>query len=470
MEPFASASDVAAAIRTREVSPLEVLEHYLAQVDRLDPHLNAFTLRDDDRARSDARAAGEALLANPPEDLSPLHGVPIPIKDLYDVQGWPTSNGSRAGSDEPAPQDDLPVARLRRAGMVFMGKTTTPELGAISCTESMRFGPSRNPWDPDRTPGGSSGGAAAAVASGMAPIAHASDGGGSIRIPASCTGLVGLKASRNRITGRVEKLTAAATHGVVSRTVTDTAVALDVLSEFDPGAWNVAPPPARPYAQEVGEDPGRLRVRICVDNVLGVPVDRSCREAVERTAALLADLGHDVSEGAPEWPDPGDFLSGFLTVWNTSSAGERLTDPALLEPHNLADRAQALATDSIAFVESVEMLQRVSRVFTAQFGRDLDVLVTPTMAVEPPEVGSVWAGMEDDPTAPVTNCIPMAVYTAMYNVTGLPALSLPLHVAPSGLPVGVQFGAPPFRDDLLIRLGSQLEAAAPWVDRRPATS
>ena len=467
MDRSASALDVAAAIRAREVSPSEALEHYLGEVDRLDPHLNAFSFRDDEQARADAKAAGDLVATTAPEDLPPFCGVPIPVKDLYDVQGWPTSNGSRAASDAPALADDLSVGRLRRSGFVLMGKTTAPELGTISFTESMRFGPTRNPWNPAHTPGGSSGGAAAAVASGMAPVAHASDGGGSIRIPASCNGLVGLKPSRNRITGLTEKLTAAATCGAVTRTVADTAALLDVMAEFDPGAWNLAPPPARPFRDEVGADPGRLRFRVTAGNPLGVPAAPACRAALDRAAALLSDLGHEVVEGEPEWPDPGDFLTGFLAVWNTISAGERLADPALLEPHNVANRLEAEATGSIAYVESEQLLQLASRAFTPQFGRDFDILVTPTMAVEPPEVGSVWAGVEDDPTAPVTNCIPMATFTAVFNVCGLPALSLPLHVAESGLPVGVQFAAPPWRDDLLIRVGSQLEQAAPWADRAP---
>ena len=255
---------------------------------------------------------------------------------------------------------------------------------------------------------------------------------------------------------------------MVTRTVADTAALLDVMAEFDPGAWNLAPPPARPFRDEVGRGPGQAPVpghrresagragRAGVPGRAGPDVRRCCRTWVTRW-----------SEGEPEWPDPGDFLTGFLAVWNTISAGERLADPALLEPHNVANRMEAEATGSIAYVESEQLLQLASRAFTPQFGRDFDILVTPTMAVEPPEVGSVWAGVEDDPTAPVTNCIPMATFTAVFNVCGLPALSLPLHVAESGLPVGVQFAAPPWRDDLLIRVGSQLEQAAPWADRTP---
>jgi amidase len=467
MPRFRSALEVADAVRTREVSPVEVLDHYLEQVDLLDPHLNAFCLRDDERARRDARAAESLVLSTPPDELPPFCGVPLPVKDLADVAGWPTTQGSWAASDAPAPADDPVVERLRRAGFVLMGKTTTPELGTISCTESARLGPTRNPWDPDRTPGGSSGGSGAAVAAGMAPIAHASDGGGSIRIPASCNGLVGLKPARNRITSTVESMTGASTNGVLSRTVADTAAALDVLAELDPGAWNVAPPPARSFAEAAASPPGRLRVLVAVDNVVGVPVEQDCVDAVERTAALLEELGHEVDARGLDWPDPAGFLDGFLTVWSTISADAGLADPDRLEAHNAANRRRALDTDAITYVESVAQLQRTSRDVVARFGRDFDVLLTPTMAVLPMRVGEVWAGMDEDPTAPIMNCTPMACYTAVFNVTGLPALSLPGAPTAGGLPVGVQLAGPPWREDLLLSLGAQIEAARPWADRWP---
>jgi amidase len=468
MTRFDSALDVARAIRSKEISPVEVLDHYLSRVDALDPTLNAFSLRDDERARADARAAAEVVASTPVEDLPPFCGVPIPIKDLNPVAGWPTSWGSQAVPSTPETQDDPPVRRFRDAGFVLMGKTTTPEFGTISMTESGRHGATRNPWDTEVTPGGSSGGAGAAVAVGMAPIAHASDGGGSIRIPASCNGLVGLKASRNRITGHAQKMAAASTSGVVSRTVADTAAALDVLSVIDPGAWNVAPPPSRPFLSEVGISPGRLRIRVTDANALGVGVDPECSAAVEHAAALLADLGHDVQLGAPQWPDPSEFLTGFLTVWSTISVGIPGLDPERMEPHNRANYEAALGTNAVQFTEAEIMLQHASRVLTAQFGRDFDVLVTPTMAVLPPAVGSIWNGAEDDPGAPLVNATPMAAYTAVFNITGQPALSLPLYTSEAGLPVGVQLAAPPWREDLLVRLGAQLEAAAPWVDRWPA--
>lgn len=472
---FDSALEAAAAIRNREVSPSELLDHHLRVVDELDGELNAFCLRDDERARADARAADQLVAStDDPGSLPPFLGVPIPIKDLNDVEGWPTSQGSLGAGDEPAASDDPAVARLRGAGFVLMGKTATPELGTISYTESQRFGATRNPWDTSRTPGGSSGGAGAAVASGMAPIAHASDGGGSIRIPASCNGLVGLKASRNRISSTAEKLLAATTQGVVSRTVADTAAVLDVLSAVDPGAWNVAPPPSRPFAEEVGADPGRLRVRVTPENALSLPVEDACVDAVRRAADLLADLGHEVVEAPPSWGDPGEFLVGFLTVWSTISAGSVL-DPDRLEPHNRANRAAAEATSAIAFQEAAFGLQSLSRTFNSQFSSpwnegDFDVLLTPTMAVEPPPVGSVWEGSEEDPSLPLTICTPMAAYTALFNVSGLPAISLPLHQSASGLPVGVQLAAGPWQEAQLVRVASQLESAAPWADRRPPIS
>ena len=467
MSRFASALDVADAIRAKEISPVEVLDHYLARVDQLDGQLNAFSLRDDERARADARAAADRVVSSPAEDLPPFCGVPIPIKDLNAVEGWPTSHGSMAVPSTPEEADDLPVARLRDAGFVFMGKTTTPEFGTISMTESERHGATRNPWNTGFTPGGSSGGAGAAVAAGMAPIAHASDGGGSIRIPASCNGLVGLKASRNRVTGWAQKMASASTSGVVCRTVADAAAALDVLSAVDRGAWNIAPPAARPFRTEVGIAPGRLRIRVCESNPLGVEVAPECVAAVHRAASLLEELGHEVVEGAPQWPDPAEFLTGFLTVWSTIAAGIKDLDVDRMEPHNRANWEAAQGTNAIQFTEAEIMLQMASRVLIEQFGRDFDVLVTPTMAVEPPEVGSIWNGVEDEPGAPLVNATPMAAYTAMFNVTGQPAMSLPLHTAVSGLPVGVQLAAGPWQEALLVQLGSQIEEAAPWADRWP---
>ncbi|MHB1138319.1 MAG: amidase, partial [Microthrixaceae bacterium] len=329
------------------------------------------------------------------------------------------------------------------------------------------FGATRNPWNPAHSPGGSSGGAGAAVAAGMAPIAHASDGGGSIRIPASCNGLVGLKPSRNRVTDWCEAMTGATTSGVVCRTVADSAAALDVMARPDAGAWNVAPPPERSFAAEVGTAPGKLRIRVAASNALRVEIDPSCAEAASQAADLLADLGHDVAESDPIWPDAGQFLESFLTVWATIGVGIEGLDVDRIEAHNRANWDQAAATSSITYASAEMQLQAASRAMTEQFGRDFDVLVTPTMAIEPPEVGWIWQGSDTDPNMPLFNATPMAAYTAMFNVTGQPAISLPLHQSESGLPVGVQFVAAPWAEATLLRLGSQIEAAVPWADRWP---
>lgn len=476
MERHATALQVAAAVRSGEVSPTEVLEHYLAQVNRLDGEINAFALRDDDRARADARTADDAVAAARRDgtDLAPFAGVPIPIKDLYDVAGWVTGHGSVAVSDAPAILDELPVARLRDAGFVLMGKTTTPEFGSVSATECERTGITRNPWNLDRTSGGSSGGAAAAVAADMAPIGHASDGGGSIRIPASCTGLVGLKASRGRINTRLYGVVGASTNGVVTKDVADTAALLDVLGQVDAGSWVVAPPSSRPYAQEVAADPGRLRVRLCVDNALGMPVDADCDTAARLVADRLSDLGHEVVEAAPDWPDAGVFLEKFVTIWNCLAILAPVVYESRMEPHNRAAFDAARATDAFAYLEADAQLQAAARVLVSQFRANpyvsgaeaddgFDLLVSPTMSVQPIVAGTIMNGVDDMATAPIMNAIPMACYTSIYNATGQPAISVPAHVSGDGLPVGVQIVGAPWREDVLIRVASQLEQAHPWA-------
>jgi amidase len=460
-----TALEVAAAIRRGEISATEVVTAHLESVERLDPALNAVCYRDDEAALAAAGAVDDLVAEGRADELGPFAGVPMVIKDLNDVAGWPTTLGSRAVTVDPKPADSLPVARLRAAGFVFTGKTTTPEFGTIPFTESERLGVTRNPWNTAHTPGGSSGGAGAAVASGMLPAAHASDGGGSIRIPASCNSLVGMKPSRHRISSGTTKMVAASTQGVLTRTVADQAAILDVMAASDPGAWEVTPPFARPLLEEVGAEPDRLRIRLCLTNAVGVEVAPECRLAAERAAAALEELGHDVSVGDVAWPEPAEFLFGFLTVWATISAGYDLTDEALLEPHNASNRAQARATDSIAYSEAVMSLQRASRRFVEPFGSDFDLLLTPTMAVEPPEVGTIWNGIDADPLAPLANATPMAAFTVVFNVTGQPAISLPVHVADSGLPVGVQLASRIFDEATLIRVAAQLEGALGWPDR-----
>lgn len=470
MDAFSPALEIADAVRRKEVSPVEVLAAYLERVDRLDPVLNAFAFRDDDGAQARAAQVAERVARSPVEDLPPFVGVPLPIKNLVRVAGWPTTYGSRGASDAPSEVSDPVVERFVEAGFVLSGMTNTPELGTISFTESERHGVTRNPWNPDHTPGGSSGGAGAAVASGMAPIAHASDGGGSIRIPASCNGLVGLKPTRNRVPNGVNQLEGLTTEGVLTRTVADTAAVLDVIGRPDPCCWYNAPPPSRPFAEQAERPPGRLRVAAATRPVVDLAVDPACLAAVDEAVRALAELGHEVVDATLEVPDAAGFVESFTTIWNTGSADTPLEDWDAIEPLNAVLRAEAAKVDSLTYRRAVADTERRCRSIIAQFGDRFDVLVTPTMAVEPPRCGSHLVGAEDAPIVALLNCYPMAVFTSIWNVTGQPALSLPLHVAPSGLPVGVQLVAGPWQEGLLLALGRQLEQARPWADRRPPVS
>ncbi|KMS91407.1 amidase [Prauserella rugosa] len=480
IDPYTSVVDLAAAIRAKDVSPVEVAECYLDRIAALDPVFNAFSHRADDEVRAAASAAADAVTRGRPEDLPPLHGVPVPIKDLADVAGWPTTYGSLATDHAPKRASDPVVRRFVDAGAIPLGKTTTSEFGAASFTESDAHGVSRNPWDPDRTPGGSSGGAAIAVAAGMAPIAHAEDGGGSIRVPASCTGLVGLKPTRGRVTSSVVDAEGLGTSGVVSRTVADTAVALDVLARHDPGAWWSPPSPARSFAGLLSEpllsdrrlsdslstDPAHARLRVGVlttSPIDGIGVDPACVTAVGTVVRALEEAGHHVVDAALPLPPADELLSVFMKIWNVSSAGIPVAHPDRLEPHNRAQRQAALTVDSLAYVESVQAAQRLSRRIVEAFAVSFDLLVTPTMACLPPRVGA-WREVGD----PVTASHPMAVFTSLFNVTGQPAVSVPIHHdEPSGLPVGVHLVAAPWREDLLLRAAHFLEQVHPWAARRP---
>lgn len=469
MDAFASALELAAAIRNREVSPTEVAELFLDRIDRLDPELNAFAHQDPDRVRSWAREATDRVTAtDDPAELPPFLGVPLPIKDLNAVEGWPCTGGSRAASADPQPDSDPLVARFVEAGFVLLGMTNSPELGTISFTESDAHGITRNPWDPTRTPGGSSGGAAAAVASGMAPLAHGGDGGGSIRIPSSCCGLVGHKPSRARVPNALIELEGFVSEHVLTRTVADSAAVLDVDGVFDPLVWFSSPPPVRPYADLVREDPGRLRIGVATTPPMPLPVDPACVTAVEAATRALEAAGHTVEEAVLDLPDASAFTAAFTVIWNTGSAWSTVERPDDVEPLNRALAELARQTDSFAFAEAVRDTQRLARTVLGNFGRNFDVLLTPTMACLPPEVGSWRAGMDQEPIMGLLNCMPMAAFTAVWNVCGCPATSVPVHHdAASGLPVGVQVVGPPARDELCLQVAAQLEAALPWHDRHP---
>jgi amidase len=470
-DPFTSALDVASAIRRKEVSPVEVADLYLDRIDELDPALNAFCHRADDDVRNAAVTATEEIArAESSEDVPPFHGVPLPIKDLLDVKGWPTTHGSAGASRLPAPASDPVVRRFVDAGFVLLGKTTTSEFGTVPFTESEALGISRNPWDPGRSPGGSSSGAGVAVAAGMAPIAHASDGGGSIRIPASCNGLVGLKPTRGLVTNVAVDVEGFATNGVLTRTVADTAAALDVLARHDPAAWWSPPSPAGSFADMLTTAPPTgLRIGVLADSpIAGIDVDPACKAAVEITLTTLEAVGHHVVDTVLSLPPLDEMIFAFTTIWNVGGAGIALVDDNRVEPHNRAVRELARTLDSWTYAQAVRHAQHLSRHIVEGFLASIDVLVTPTMACLPPPIGA-WRTGGDDPLMALHNSYPMAVFASLFNVTGQPAISVPIHHDDAtGLPVGVQLVAAPWRDDVLLHVARCLELALPWTDRVPS--
>jgi amidase len=471
IDPFVPALEQAAAIRRQQVSPVELVDMYLDRMDELDPRLNAFCHRADDDVRKAARAAADAVVqASSTEDLPPFHGVPLPVKDLVDVAGWPTTHGSAGAERAPAAVSDPVVQRFADAGFVLLGKTTTSEFGTVPFTESPALGISRNPWNPDRTPGGSSSGAGASVAAGMAPIAHAADGGGSIRVPASCNGLVGLKPTRGLVTNVSVDSEGFATHGVLTRSVADTAAALDVLARHDPAAWWSPPARGRNFVNAMTQGPPTgLRIGVLVDPpVDGIEVDPACVAAVDAAVRTLELVGNHVVDLTIPLPPTSDLITAFMPIWNVSGAGVALTDSDRVEPHNRTLRDAARALDSWAYVEGVRKTQHLSRRIVDGFVDHLDLLVTPTMACLPPPIG-FWRTGADDPLTPLLMSYPLVVFTSLFNVTGQPAISVPIHHDDAtSLPVGVQIVAAPWQEDLLLRVAHTLELALPWTNRRPA--
>ncbi|WP_369394331.1 amidase [Streptomyces sp. CG1] len=474
IDPFTPAVELAAAIRRKEVSPVEVVDCCLERMDEFDPRLNAFCHRADDDVRKAASAAADTVArASSVDDLPPFHGVPLPIKDLLDVAGWPTTHGSAGATRAPAATSEAVVRRFVDAGFVLLGKTTASEFGALPFTESEALGISRNPWDPDRTPGGSSSGAGVAVAAGMAPLAHAEDGGGSIRIPASCTGLVGLKPTRGLVTSTTVSVEGLGTSGVLTRTVADTAATLDVLARHDPAAWWSPPTARRSFAAALqAPAPAGLRIGVLSDSPIdGIRVHPACTAAVDVALRTLESAGHHIVDTRLPLPPTDELVAAFTTIWNIGGAGIPLADPDRVEPHNRALRDAARSVGSWAYAEAVKKTQQLSRRIVEGFLAGFDLLVTPTMACLPPLVGAWRAGVHDDPLRALQNSYPMGVFTSVFNVTGQPAISVPLHHDDAtGLPVGVQIVAAPWREDLLLQVSRSLELAHPWIDRRPPVS
>jgi amidase len=461
-----SATEQADLLRRREISSAELVRAYLDRIEALNPELGAYVTVCADEALAAARLADAQLASGAPPG-APFLGVPISIKDLVETKGVRTTYSSRAFADYVPDFDAAVVRRLKDAGFVMLGKTNTPEFGNLSVTESILNGACRNPWDTERTTGGSSGGAAAAVAAGLCPVGHGSDGGGSVRTPASCCGVVGLKPARGRVScapGLGESMVGLSTDGALTRTVLDAAAMLDVMAGYETGDPYWASPPVRPFRDEVGVSPGALRVAFTTVSPMGTPMEPDCVAAVRATAAQLASLGHHVEEACPE-VDPASY-DILMRLWVTAPCyfpGDRAE---MFEPLNRFVLEKARKNSSADYVEAVNALHRLSRKVVA-FWDNYDVLLTSVLLRPPVPIGFMFAGTDDLSEQFLRDGLFLQFFTPLGNVTGLPGMSLPLHWSPDGLPIGVHVLGPPAGEAVLLRLAAQLEAASPWRDRRP---
>jgi amidase len=463
-----SALDQAAAIRRREVSPVELAGHYLARISRLNGELGAFVTVTAEAALAAAAAAADRL-AGPggTDDLPPLFGVPTAIKDLTNTAGVPTSYGSKAFAGNVPNADANSVILLRRAGTISLGKTNTPEFGASCYTDNDVTGPARSPFDPGCNAGGSSGGAAAAVAAGLVPFAHGSDGGGSLRIPASVCGLVGLKPSRGRVSNGAADGPGLSIQGPLARTVADAAAMLDALAVPMPGdPWWAPPlPPGESFLGYAGRDPGRLRIARYATPANGTTPDPVCVAAWQDAARLLASLGHEVEEIA--LPFTAEIVDCFNTIWAVKSLDHQLDEDReqLLRPVTRAWRAYGRTITGAAYsaaVNAMLLLARRSVEATAGY----DAVLTPTLGLPPQPVE--FFAEDGDVMDNLRRQGSFTPFTGVYNMTGQPAISLPLHWTANGTPIGISLAGRPAGEGPLISLCAQLEAARPWAGRKPA--
>jgi len=481
------ATDLAALVRRREVSPAELVEAAIERIEARNPALNAVVGRSYERART---------LAAAPLPAGPFQGVPFLLKDMLAVEaGTCTSNGSRFFQGHAAERDSELVRRLKAAGLVIVGKTNTSEMGLLPVTEPRLYGPTRNPWNTAFTPGGSSGGSAAAVASGMVPMAHGGDGGGSIRIPASCCGLFGLKPTRGR--NPMGPYIGEGWHGIavehaLTRSVRDSAALLDATQGPDLGAPYVAPAPERPYADEVQREPGKLRIAFTTRSLLGTKVHPDCVEAVRRAAALCERLGHSVEEEAPEI-DRRAIAKAFLGLIGAETAAEiegaaesmrKKPRPRDFEPGTwmLAQIGHKFRADELA--RAVHLMRKTGRELAGWF-ETRDLFLTPTLASPPLRVGALDQKPAERLAMAVLRAVPsetamrklldqiaeqafeFAAFTPLANLSGQPAVSLPLQWNGQGLPIGSHFVGRFGDEATLLRLAAQLERAQPWAHLRP---
>jgi amidase len=461
-------------VRDGEATPVELVDAAIERIEAVNPEINAVITPLFEKARE--AAAGEL-----PD--GPFRGVPTLLKDLLaHSAGDPFHEGMKhlRDLDWRETTDTWLVERLREAGFVICGKTNTPELGILATTEPEAHGATRNPWDTERSPGGSSGGSAAAVAAGMVPVAHGNDGGGSIRIPASACGLVGLKPSRGRVTQGPEfgdVMTGLVSEHFLARSVRDSARILDCIEGVAPGDPYAAPTPERPYAEEVGADPGKLRIGLMKDAPGGqFEVHPDCIAAVEEAAGLLESLGHEVAESYPQALDDPHYTERFIQRWTTGVAwnldywsrktGKEVTEEGV-EASTWALAEMGRSFGGADYLSALEYQQRAARDAADWWSAPYDLLLSPTMG-EPPTPLGTFAPEPDNPAAPIFRCIPTAGFTAFWNSAGQPAISLPLHWTEDRLPIGIQLVAPLGREDVLIRVGSQLEEARPWADQFPS--
>jgi len=463
-----TALEQAAAIRAREVSPTELVEHYLERVVRLSDTVGAFITVTDELARRQAKLA-ESRLGN--GDLPGLFGVPTAIKDLNQTAGIRTTFGSATMEQFVPDVSDEVVLRLERAGMISLGKTNTPEFGSPCYTEPDVAPPARTPYDLDRMAGGSSGGAGAAVAAGLVPVAQGSDGGGSIRIPASCCGLFGLKPSRGRISGGpvYGDLVGLGTAGPLARTVRDAAAMLDVMAGPAVGDpfWAPPLPEGESFLGWCERDPGHLRIaRFSTPIIADAEVHEQCLAAYEQTTRLLTDLGHDVEE--VEVPIPNEAIVNFETCWSVLSAlsPAPVGSEARLRPLTRWLQERGGSVSGRQFGLALGELRRIAAGALQRLA-PYDAVLTPTLAQPPLRIGEIRD--DADPARDFENQKRFTPYTSAWNLTGMPAVSLPLHMTPDGLPVGVMLAGRPAEEHRLLALSAQVESATPWIDRHPAS-
>ncbi|TXI07433.1 MAG: amidase [Novosphingobium sp.] len=456
-------------VKKRKVSPTELLEAAIGRAEALNPRFNFMAQKHYDYAR-------KAIAAGLPQ--GPFSGVPWLLKDLNTyIAGEVTENGSRLYKGQRASVTSELVRRIERAGFVIFGKTTTPEFGLTGTTESVLKGPTRNPWNPERIAGGSSGGAAAAVAAGVIPAAHATDGGGSIRIPASACGLFGLKPSRGRVPmgpARTEGWGGMSVHHAVSRTVRDSAAILDATHGVEAGSRYSAPTPERPFLQEVGRDPGKLRVALMLSPYSGAPVDPEVVEATRAAAKLLESLGHHVEEAAPRIDMAAIGASSFALMASSVAAdcidrakalGIEL-GPDVLERTTLDFVAMGKSYTGMDFARGNNAYQAAA-VTIAQFMEFYDVILSPTLSAPPLPLGHIGLDTGRSMMEWGREVGTFTAFTGIYNGTGQPSMSLPLAMSKDGLPIGIMVTGRYGEEGLLFRLARQVEKAAPWGARRP---